>query len=165
MSAAHFQPPKYQVPNSDINFREITPTQQQGHVNEYMNYTNLDKKIFKDLFNSLLKQTILESSNFDTGNLLLNLENFASECIDSFYRVLKMLKFSASQDTEGNSLSAPYGRFAISPTAIFLNIAVSYGLNHAELNHAKLLPVLSILRKFTGYELMLSYKKILTISK
>ena len=140
---------------SDVRARTVSVP---GYVlNEYMNFKHINEKIFKDLFSSLLKQTIQESSNSNTSHLLLYLEKFASECIDSFYRVLEMIKLAASQDAEGNLLSSPYGRFAMSPTSIFLNISISHGLNHAELHNAKLIPVLSILSKFTCYELILSY--------
>ena len=45
--------------------------------------------------------------------------------------------------------------------AVFQNMTVSYGLNHADASFSKSIPILDILKNFSEYELIISYLMVL----
>lgn len=127
---------------------------------EYVEYKRLDKQIFQDLLMSVLGQTMDKFTNFQSKFSTKNLTNFVADCIENFYRLLTYLKFTASENDDGELLS-PYGRLAISKVSVFQNMTLSDGMNHAEFSFTKSMPVLGILNKFSEYELIISYLMVL----
>ena len=99
-------------------------------------------------------------TNFQSKFSTKNLTNFVADCIENFYRLLTYLKFTASENDDGELLS-PYGRLAISKVSVFQNMTLSDGMNHAEFSFTKSMPVLGILNKFSEYELIISYLMVL----
>ena len=146
---------------SDKHGKQISTVQLNSISIEYVNYKRLDTKIFKDLLTAVLKQTIEDFSKSNNKSLIDSLGNFVTDCIDHFYRLLTYLRFTASENKDGELLSAPYGRLAVSKVAVFQNMAVSYGLNHADTSFSKSMPILDILKNFTEYELIVSYLMVL----
>ena len=152
---------------TDANGISLTQNQLSSINTEYINYKRIDKKIFQDLFSTVFKQTILDFSTLNHAILLGSLEQFVIDCVENFYRLLEMLKFSASQNDKGELLASPYGMFAVSKASIFQNITLFNGLNDATAGWSMGMHILDIMKKFDEYQLILSYLMVLahTIDK
>lgn len=142
---------------NDKNGNLLSPKQLTSISQEYVKYKRLDKHIFQNLLMSVLGQTMERFTNFQSKFSTENLTNFVADCVQSFYRLLTYLKFTASENNDGELLSAPHGRLAISKLSVFQNMTLSDGMNHAEFSFMKTMPVLGILNKFSEYQLIISY--------